>query len=423
MIQTGAKNTVRIQLNDLVSYIALFIAFYCATNGELRYTQSNMTYYLPFAVCGVALLFELMSRRIVLSSYLVWRVLLIVFFTVTMVYAISYDAAFVGFKVYVLQSIVVLLIALKCSSNPENIKKIMMIAVLACACTTAYIFLTVDLSSVGGSRLGVSTINMAWNANNIGTMSAFGALLTFCVTFVFVQKRTRRYLVISILLMLAFGYIMVLSGSRKSILIILITILLYIMRAQSSKRVSNTLLAVVILILAIYAIYNVPFLYQHVGVRFEGGLETLFGEGGDKSAMIRQEMVDMGWAAFWDKPFFGYGLNGFAVLWEAENGSQAYAHNNYIEMLVAGGVFGAALYYSYMGKMLLTKTVQSKQTAFIKGMLVAFLLADVGCVSYNDPFLQYVLCLVVYSIVYAPAVSKLYDDEKEPEELEEGVDE
>jgi len=405
---------IRIKLHDMLSFFALFFAFVCATNGELRYTESQFLYYLPFLFCLAALLMELLVRRIVVSSYLIWRIVVIIFLLATLTYTLDFEVSFTGIKTYLLQSVVVLLIAVKCSDDPENIKKIMIVAVLACLVTTLYILSSVDLTNLGGERLGVSTINDKWNANNIGLFSAFGMLLMFCVTFVF-AKRTKRWQVIACVALIAlFGYIMIVSGSRKSTLIILITMLLYLMSSQKSKRVRNVLLAVILALLALYAIYNVPFLYRHLGVRFESMVEVMFGGRGDKSAALRQIMVDLGMEAFEAKPILGYGVNAFSVMYRQKYGVLAYSHNNYVELLVTGGVIGLAVYYSYIGRMLLKKCIGNKQTSFVKAMIVAILIADIGCVSYYDPFIQYVLCLLVYGIIYNPTVTRLYAAETTP---------
>lgn len=397
----------KLSINDALSFAALFIAFVCATNGELLYTDSVPLYYFPFAVCLVALLFELMARRIAFTSYLVWRMLLVVFFVFTIFYAISLDLLFVAIKKYILQSVVVFLIAMKCSQDPKNIKRIITICVVACVTTLLYVHSVVDVSSLEeGQRLGKSTINAAWNANNIGLMAAFGALFTFYLCFVASENSSKTVKGISLVLILAFVYTAVASGSRKSILIILITGIIYMMRSSKSRRVRNTLVAALLLIVALYALYNVPFLYEHVGYRFESMLDFMFNDGGDKSAITRQEMIEVGMAAFWQKPILGYGLNAFASIYDAEGGREVYAHNNYVEMLVSGGIVGFVLYYGYIAKMLFMKRIDNKFTVYFKALLVAILIADIGCVSYTDAFCQYVLCLIMYGILYIAYLSK-----------------
>ena len=160
------------------------------------------------------------------------------------------------------------------------------------------------------------------------------------------------------------------------------------------------MLAVLLLIGTLYAIYNVPFLYDFVGHRFEDMLNAFFEEGGDRSSQIRQNMMQFGMEAFARNPILGYGPNGFANLYGTLGGELAYSHNNFVEMLVSTGLVGFVLYYGYLVKMLFTKCVSGKQTVFMKAMLIAMLVADMGLVSYYDAFYQYVLCLVLYSLMF-----------------------
>ena len=66
----------------------------------------------------------------------------------------------------------------------------------------------------------------------------------------------------------------------------------------------------------------------------------------DQSFNQRQAMIDRGWKWFLKKPFLGYGLSNFSVLHRELFGWETYAHNNFIEILVSGGIVGFALYYS-----------------------------------------------------------------------------
>ena len=84
------------------------------------------------------------------------------------------------------------------------------------------------------------------------------------------------------------------------------------------------------------------------------------------------------------------------------SGTSVYVHYNYVEMLVSTGVVGFVLYYAFIVKTLLAKNVPNQQIVFFKAILCALLIADVGLVSYNDPFVQYILCLVIYGIIYIP---------------------
>lgn len=388
----------------MLSSIALCIAFVCATNGELLYTSSSLVYYLPFAVCLMAMAFELLAKqKIVLSSYVLWRAALIALFVVTMLYAISISDAFVALKKYLLQSIVVFLIGIKCTEDPENVNRMIKLCIFAVLVNSIYLYGAMDIAAIAeGERLGVSSVNESWNANQIGLMAALGVLCAVYIGFVCAHKAKGWTRLLSIVLVLFFGYTSILSGSRKSIIIVLATLFIFVLRASKSHRIRNLMLAVILLGAALYAIYNIPFLYDRIGYRFQGLLDMMFAEGGDNSSRIRQNMIQVGMEAFYQKPILGYGLNGFATIYGAFSGKSVYAHNNYIEILVSTGLVGLVVYYAFIVKTLFAKGVPNQQIVFFKAMLCALLIADVGLVSYNDPFVQYILCLVIYGIHYMP---------------------
>ena len=49
-------NLLEVKLNDALSFLAVFIAFICATNGELANTNNTVIYYVPYLVCFAALM-------------------------------------------------------------------------------------------------------------------------------------------------------------------------------------------------------------------------------------------------------------------------------------------------------------------------------------------------------------------------------
>lgn len=399
----------KVKTNDLLSFAAVFIAFLCATNGELANTNSNAVYYFPFLVCLAALLLELLLKpKIGLTSYLLWRIGVAVFFLMTMLYAISVSVAFVVIKKFLLQSVVVVLISLKCMEKSENIKLIIKIAVFAIFANLLYLLSTADMTMIAeGLRLGATTINKSWNANSIGLSASFGAIMAYYAFFIDTQRTGLWKKVFSWLVLLFFLVFTVLSGSRTAIIIVLVAAMLYILRSSQSHKIRNVLIAILFVCAAFYAVYNVPFLYEHVGYRFESLLEALFAEGGDRSSLIRREMIEVGMQAFVSKPVLGHGLNGFSQVYGSVSGIDVYAHNNYIELLVNTGLVGFLLYYGYIAGMLFTKCAVNKETILFKATLVALLIADVGLVSYVDPLCQYLLCFIMHGILQNRQTSQI----------------
>lgn len=393
--------SLKIKAND-ISFIAMFVAFLCATNGNLLNTSNVIIYYLPYVLCLGAYLLEILPKeRLVLSSYLVWRICVLVIMVISMFYAIEFSDAMVSVKRYILQTFVTALICKKCFDHFDNAVKIVKISIVAIILSLTYAFSTVDIAALEmGQRLGVSTINEAWNANSIGSMAAVGIVFTIFVFLFHCEKPSAKDKVIVGTLIFAFSLMMILSGSRKSILLVGVTLLYYIMFSSKSHIVRNVIVACLLIVLMFYLLYNVPFLYDNIGYRFESLFSMFEGSGGDKSSLARQEMINVGVDAFWEKPLFGYGINSFKEIYGLAMGRTVYAHNNYIELLVDVGLVGFCIYYVYLaGIFLLTKTKNDKKYIYLKALLLALLVADVGTVSYYDGFIQYVLCIVLVVLI------------------------
>ena len=393
--------------NDLLSYLAIFVAFLCATNGELANTKNNVVYYLPFVICLGALGLELsLRKRIVLSSYMLWRIVLTIFFLIAYLYAVNVSLAFVAIKKLILQSIALILIGLKCNENADNIPRFIKLAVIAIFANLLYVAATVDMTMLEeGIRLGVTSVNEAWNANQIGLMASMGAAMVYYTFFIKESGSAIISKVLGVALTVFFLVFVVLSGSRKSLIIVFVTLMLYLLGSSKSHRIRSLLIAVVCACGIIYALFNTPFLYEYIGYRFEGLREALSGEGGDHSSHIRRGMIEIGMRAFAERPLFGYGLNGFAHVYNSMAGTSVYSHNNYVELLVNTGLVGFLLYYGYIATILFKRCAMNKETVLYKAMLIALLVAEIGLVSYTSSFCQYILCLIVCGILKNPFAS------------------
>ena len=395
-------NLLEVKLNDALSFLAVFIAFICATNGELANTNNTVIYYVPYLVCFAALMLELLlffNKKFVIPSYLLWRIGIIIFFLFSIIYATTGANWFVIIKKYIAQSIVVFLISFKCMVAKENIQKFIRIAIVAMFFSLLYVLTSVDLAMVReGVRLGVDSLNEAWNANDIGLTSSMGGVLTWYIFFVHSKTLTKRQKTLGIILELFFLLFSVLSGYRKSLLIFFSALIIYYIRSSKSNKIRNITIAILGVSIVVYAIFNIPFLYEHIGYRFEGALDMLTGTGGDRSSQIRRDMLEIGLQAFKQKPFLGHGLNGFSIVYGNLTSAQVYSHNNYIEILVNTGIIGFLLYYGYIVRMVFVRVNGNKELIMFKAILIALLLADIGLVSYTASLYQYVLCLVICGI-------------------------
>jgi len=194
--------------------------------------------------------------------------------------------------------------------------------------------------------------------------------------------------------------ILLFTGSRKAFVSLLLVITAFF--ANKIKKPLNLLYIVpfgVLFISVIYLSMNNPLLYNVIGKRMEGLLSLVSGEGKvDTSALERMELISIGIGQFKEKMFIGYGMNSFRYM----NKYFLYAHNNYIELLVNGGIIGAALYYA-MPVAIFFKAIaiwlrKTREVIIILIFMALLFVNDYGSVTYYTA-LNIVLLVVSYRAV------------------------
>ena len=100
-------------------------------------------------------------------------------------------------------------------------------------------------------------------------------------------------------------------------------------------------------------------------------------------------MVSAGIEFFKERPLHGYGLDNYRVLLNHNYGIDAYAHNNYIELLVGQGIIGLFIfYYIYIYILFnLRKLLQSNKSSLLilfATIVILIMINDLGSVSYAD---------------------------------------
>jgi O-antigen ligase len=107
----------------------------------------------------------------------------------------------------------------------------------------------------------------------------------------------------------------------------------------------------------------------------------------ENSANKRLELIDKG-VELWSKsPLFGSGVNYFRV----HSGFYTYTHNNYIELLVSGGIISLVIWYGIFSllihkvivKMKINRSDNRRERLLLLG-IIGVLLLDIVSVSYSD---------------------------------------
>lgn len=191
-----------------------------------------------------------------------------------------------------------------------------------------------------GTRIGQ-------HRNGIGAVSAAMLFISYNLF----KKKQLKY---GNLLAIFFGTITIISGSRSSILqILLIYFIMFLISKESfDKKIKKIIIGSFFFIIILVAMRYVPFLYNTIWVRIGNALDTLSGrEINDTSTLGREFYKDIAYIMFKKKPLYGYGVDGFnCFLRDHPYIMGVYikpvtAHCNYAEISADFGIIGLVIWY------------------------------------------------------------------------------
>ncbi len=249
-------------------------------------------------------------------------------------------------------------------------------------------------------------MNGVVSANTLGLTSAVAIVFGYYV----IHEKKYRYISPYILGIVINLFILVLSASRKALIFLVMPMCIYFILKEKNllKKMNKTILVLVFIYIIFIIIMNNEYLYNIIGIRIETMINGIMGKGEtDGSTSLRLKMIDWGIEWFKDKPYFGYGINNYRYLLGTTKDTSfgiggAYAHNNFIELLVDIGIIGFTIYY-YIYVIILKKYLKKKDNlnllqVCMLGLFISFITIEYGIVSYYDKFLQLLLVLIWTSI-------------------------
>ena len=176
-----------------------------------------------------------------------------------------------------------------------------------------------------GERMGEEIANQ----NTYGMLFANASL---CAAYYMLIQKKKKH-IFSIIL---FAFFALSSGSKKATALIVVGVLCISAISFGIKRIYKTIIAGAVILVAAWYVLQLP-IFETVNERLQSFLSGEL----NVSDRKRMHMVEYGLELFKFRPFFGYGLNNFRVLYI----ERFQSHNNYVELLVSGGVVGLVLYY------------------------------------------------------------------------------
>lgn len=352
-----------------IMVITLFFAIRLSPDLLANYQLWTSTFILFVAVCALQIIrFRVLNFKRD-GAFLFWY---LPFFTVC--YFSRYWANNSEYAKDGMSILIVILLSFGVLSflieNEDDIYVFIKILLLSIIVMFIDLALNIQWSSLFTARLGLENINQNWNSNTLGITLASFIFLSIAL----IRERRMKHPTVFVVLSIMFCFFVLLSGSRTSLIAVVLFLSLYYAFEKRGKTLKFVFVAIILTFVVYLLIMNVPILYKIIGYRFSG----MFGDEKEGSFIGRSKLIINGFEWFLQKPLLGYGFNNFRTM----NVWGVYAHCNYIELLVGVGLMGTFLYYSAYIKLIFVAKRMKTHKSFILAVAYTGLFIDISNVSY-----------------------------------------
>lgn len=231
------------------------------------------------------------------------------------------------------------------------------------------------------------------NANALGIGMVF-AVFSFPLLWGFAGRQRTKVFIAGVIAIPLFGYAILASGSRKSILALLLLVVAWLILGAPARARAMVLLRIGALVLMGAVLLRcLPFVMDNtlVGQRFEQFMNS--GDGSVVEAAeqnVRYQMYIQGLKMFFENPVLGVGVGNFRARFSSGHYSNLYSHSDYIEPLSTTGLPGFLLYQApyfiiFCRAVRLIKQVQDEAVLYRLKMIIV-LIITVLFLGFGAPF-------------------------------------
>ena len=279
----------------------------------------------------------------------------------------------------------------------EKYNKLIRYSIYASIILCIRILAQVPLENIFSSRIGTYLSHDPKNSyGNTGITYVLGLVAIY----LFTNENHIKNKKIRIMLLIIFVTFSLLSGSKKQIILLLIYIIcssLY--KSDTPKKMAKNFVVVFFsLFLINFALHNVSFLYETVGVRVDNFVNVITANDNnseDLSTISRIYFLEDSLNVFTSSPFIGIGIDGYKYVNKYQF---SWAENNYLELLADLGIIGFLIYYfPYFIIISSIKNQRKRKDNYALEnimLLLSLLFIDLSMVSYNETFLQFFLAIL-----------------------------
>lgn len=363
---------------------------------EVFFPNTIINQFAILIMCGVVFLLCLTNKKIHFHFYFLFALLLILqsyFFSYNGI-SINQDTSLAMSNTLTFNYIIALVVYNYILITDNLEKSLFIFARIGLLFTIIVSIFSLDniFSERLGSDISFSLLGkvVGYNSNTIALIAGF-SLLIYLYKY---NKRNKS--IFNLLLFLWLIIIILLTGSRKGVILLVLGVPLLIFLLKPEKRIRNISIGTLSIIILYWLVMNIPILYHIAGYRIEALVSMILGgEVEEASANTRKLYIERGWNYFLQKPWTGYGLDNFRNLPFSYG---TYSHNNYIELLVSGGIISFILYY-FIRIIVLVKLYinrnKNKVNKLLFVILLLLLFLEYGLVDY---FIRIYMVLFIFAL-------------------------
>lgn len=352
---------------------------------------------IKFLLLLFTAVYVISKSKLRLDLYSRWILLFCAYCIVSIFWAENKEWAFYIARTILLNTACLLSFFQLCSYDKEWMQRVIV-------CLSLFPLLKFSLLFTEyGSDVLFAIRNYDVSVNTIGMFS--GLAFTFSLSCLSDEKLW-RYKWLWRISMLLNAFIAVISSSRKAIVLLVLPVCIYYVLSSHGqiKRIRHVLLVLAGLSAGYYLMLNVPLIYRIIGERFQNMLISIGGFIIDASTSGRVDRILYGFTWFAGRPLFGYGIGNYNYLLSLifRNTEMLVADNNYIDLIVNGGIAGLIIYYSLHFK-LLRRVIRfyrdyNKLEQLLVAVFAVLFICDIGISAYQSASSQFYLAICWYII-------------------------
>lgn len=336
-----------------------------------------------------------------------WYFVFFCYMTISFIWAISNEINTLYEGVFRILCFVICL-DLYCDSE-KNTRYMINVILFAILTYAIHIIILTPISDYG--TLNVGSV-VGDQRNYVGQVCSLGSVIAF----IRLMEQKGIQAKIPYIFYIAITYFVAcISGSRKALLILPLSIIVYTYTRNSlNKKIKYLFLLIGIFAVCLTIFAQIPYFQDFFGTR----LLAIFDESiYDGSIEGRDYLQAVALNLFYEHPILGAGCDNFRIYLVSLGYPRAvYAHNNYLEIMANYGLLGLLLYYRCHIRNIV-KSVRwgfdSVYTKLIFVFLLANMFMDYGQVSYQTNMYIYMLVVICSSVKWMKtnnSIKKREDD-------------